>query len=246
MYTVKQLSDLAEVSIRTLHHYDQIGLLPPSKVGTNGYRYYDEAALLRLQQILFYREIGLELKQIKDILDSPDFDLQAALRSHRGVLQEKVKRLQNLVHTVDNTLMHLAGEIDMSKKQLFEAFSDEKQKDYEREVRLQWGPDSVNESVKRWGGYSDAQRAAIQAEGGEIYMDMAKVMTERELSAEYRGTGYIGAMAQSHSLLLRAEPGYFAWVGRNIQYTSRFHRIFRESASRPARIFAGGNHTVRG
>ena len=178
MYTVKQLSDLAEVSVRTLHHYDDIGLLPPSKVGVNGYRYYDEAALLRLQQILFYREIGLELKQIKDILDSPDFDLQAALHSHRGVLQEKIKRLQNLVNTVDSTIMHLAGEIDMSKKQLFEAFSDEKQKEYEREARLQWGPGSVNESVKRWGGYSDAQREAIQVEGGEIYRDMAKVMTE--------------------------------------------------------------------
>ena len=69
MYTVKQLSELAGVSIRTLHYYDEIGLLHPSKVGTNGYRYYDDAALLRLQQILFYREIGLELMQIKDVLD---------------------------------------------------------------------------------------------------------------------------------------------------------------------------------
>jgi len=78
MYTVKQLSELAEVSVRTLHYYDEIGLLKPSKVGANGYRYYDDAALLRLQQILFYREIGLELMQIKEILDSPDFDLVAA------------------------------------------------------------------------------------------------------------------------------------------------------------------------
>src|SRR5689334_7076537 len=101
MYTVKQLSELAEVSVRTLHYYDEIGLLHPVQVGTNGYRHYDDAALLRLQQILFYREIGLELSQIKEILDSPDFDVLVALRSHRNILQEKISRMEELVNTVD-------------------------------------------------------------------------------------------------------------------------------------------------
>src|SRR5215510_9131728 len=108
VYTVKQLSDLAGVSVRTLHYYDEIGLLRPTSVGENGYRYYDDDAMLRLQQILLYREMELELLQIKDILDSPDFDLVSALRSHRTVIQEKIKRLQNLVHTVDSTIMHVA------------------------------------------------------------------------------------------------------------------------------------------
>ena len=148
MYTVKQLSDLAQVSVRTLHYYDEIGLLRPSQVGTNGYRYYDNNALLRLQQILFYREIGMELMQIKDVLDSPDFDLVTALKSHRAALLEQSERLLNLVSTVDNTIKHLQGEGEMSKRQLFQAFSDEKQKDYEREIRLQYGPDTVNQSVK--------------------------------------------------------------------------------------------------
>ncbi len=75
MYTVKQLCDLAGVTPRTLHYYDQIDLLKPSDVGENGYRYYDDAALLRLQQILFYRELDLGLLQIKDVLDAPGFDL---------------------------------------------------------------------------------------------------------------------------------------------------------------------------
>ena len=74
LYTVKQLCDLAGVTPRTLHYYDQIDLLQPSDVGENGYRYYDDAALLRLQQILFYRELDLGLLQIKDVLDAPDFD----------------------------------------------------------------------------------------------------------------------------------------------------------------------------
>ncbi len=176
MYTVKQLSDLAGVSVRTLHYYDEIELLKPSQVGANGYRYYDDHTLLRLQQILFYREIGLELMQIKDVLDSPDFDLLAALRSHRSVLAEKITRLQNLVQTVDSTLKHLAGEMNMSKKKLFEAFDDETQKQYEREARLQYGPDRVNESIRRWNSYSEAQREAIGDEGNQIYSDLVDAL----------------------------------------------------------------------
>src|SRR5512138_552953 len=127
MFTVKQLSELAGVTPRTLHHYDAIGLLKPSRVGENGYRYYGEEALLRLQQILFFREMDLGLLQIKEIVDSPDFDLVTALRSHRHALQEKVGRLQGLINTVDSTIIHLVGEVDMSKKQLFAGFSEEKQ-----------------------------------------------------------------------------------------------------------------------
>jgi DNA-binding transcriptional MerR regulator len=172
MYTVKQLSDLAGVSVRTLHHYDAIDLLKPAQVGANGYRYYDEAALLRLQQILFYREIGLELMQIKEILNRPDFDLLTALRSHRAVLKEKIKRLEKLVSTVDSTVRHLTGEEQMSKKRMFAAFSTEQSKDDERAARLQYGPDRVNESINRWKGYTQAQKTAIMDEGNQIYSEL--------------------------------------------------------------------------
>src|SRR5690606_10579070 len=150
MYTVKQVSALADVTVRTLHHYDEIGLLRPTTVGTNGYRYYDDAALLRLQQILFYREIGLELAQIRDILDRPDFDLLTALRSHRTVLADKSRRIEQLITTIDATISHLAGEMTMSKRRMSEPFSDEQQNQYEREARLQWDPDLVNSSIKLW------------------------------------------------------------------------------------------------
>lgn len=176
LYTVKQLSNLADVSVRTLHYYDEIDLLKPSKVAANGYRYYDDDALMRLQQILFYREIGLELMQIKEILDSPGFDLLAALRSHRAVLHEKINRLQNLISTVDNTMMHLRGETTMSKKRLFEAFSDETQKQYEREARLEWGPDIVNQSIKLWNSYTPQQKQKIGEEGEQIYVDLVAAL----------------------------------------------------------------------
>lgn len=176
LYTVKQIAELASVSVRTLHYYDEIDLLKPAKVGKNNYRYYDDDALLRLQQILFYREIGLELAQIKDILDSPDFDTLTTLRSHRRVLQEKIKRLQNLVGTVDSTMMHIVGEIKMSKKGMFEGFSEEQEKEYEREARLQYDPNLVNESYRRWNSYSQAEKDAILAEGNLIYSSIAEAM----------------------------------------------------------------------
>jgi DNA-binding transcriptional MerR regulator len=176
MYTVKQLSDIAGVTVRTLHYYDDIGLLQPTTVGANNYRYYDDSAALRLQQILFYREIGLELMQIKDILDSPEFDLITALQSHRTALLKRIERLQSLVRTVDDTIKHIEGEVNMPKKQLFEAFTDEQQKDYERLARLEYGPDTVNESIKRWNSYTKVKQDQIFEEAGQIYADLVNAI----------------------------------------------------------------------
>lgn len=172
MYTVKQIADLAQVSVRTLHYYDEIALLTPTQVGDNGYRYYDDDALLRLQQILLYREIGLELNQIKDVLDSPDFDVVAALQSHRTVLRGKIERLHRLIATVDETIDHLTGGTTMSKKRMFAAFSQEQEEDYTRQARLEYGPDRVNESVQRWNSYSAAQKQAIMDEGNQVYAEI--------------------------------------------------------------------------
>src|ERR1700745_831125 len=87
-YTIKQVAAMSGVSVRTLHFYDETGLLPPAYRGGNGYRFYEEPQLLTLQQILFYRELGLELKQIEQILSQPDFEKLAALESHRKVLKK--------------------------------------------------------------------------------------------------------------------------------------------------------------
>lgn len=176
MYTVKQLSDVAGVTVRTLHYYDQIDLLKPSTVGENGYRYYGDEALLRLQQILFFREIDLGLLQIKDILDAPDFDLMAALRAHRHVLRDRINRLESLIQTVDSTILHLAGEVDLPQKQLFAGFSEEQQAKYEQEAVQQYGESSVRQSTKRWNSYTARQKANIQAEGGAIYTELVEAM----------------------------------------------------------------------
>ena len=102
-YTVKQLAGMSGVSVRTLHFYDEVGLLKPAYLGANGYHFYEEAQLLTLQQILFYRRLGFELKQIKRILTRRDFDKVAALESHRKVLQKSLANTQQLIETIDKT-----------------------------------------------------------------------------------------------------------------------------------------------
>ena len=96
-YTVKQVAAMSGVSVRTLHFYDETGLLKPAYLGANGYRFYEEPQLLTLQQILFYRELGFELKQIKRILGRSDFDKVAALESHRKVLRKNLARTRKLI-----------------------------------------------------------------------------------------------------------------------------------------------------
>src|SRR3954463_16663889 len=98
-YTVKQVAAISGVSVRSLHFYDETGLLKPAYVGANGYRFYEEPQLLTLQQILFYRELGLELKHIKLVLGRGEFERVAALQSHRQVLKEKLRRTRSLLGT---------------------------------------------------------------------------------------------------------------------------------------------------
>src|SRR3990170_4434483 len=109
MFPVKQLSRLAGVTPRTLHHYDDIELLKPTQVGKKDYRYYGQVAILLLKQILFYRKLDLPLEEIKKIMGRPEFDALDALQSHRNELQSRIIRLNRLIKTVENTIDHLKG-----------------------------------------------------------------------------------------------------------------------------------------
>jgi len=183
MYTVKKLAELAGVSVRTLHYYDEIGLLKPTSVGENGYRYYTDESLFRLQQILFYRELDLDLMLIKNVIEAKNFDLVTALQSHRHILQERIERLKTLINTVDTTIMHLVGEVAMSKKKIFEGFSSEKQQLYEEEATKLWG-DKVKESAQYWNSYSEEKKQAIMQEGSAIYADIVANMSKGPESPE--------------------------------------------------------------
>src|ERR1051325_6047635 len=122
-YTVKQVARMSGVSVHTLHFYDETGLLKPACIGANGYLFYEEPQLLRLQQILFYREMGFELKQIKRILGRRDFEIVAALQSHRKVLQKNRARTRRLIETIEKTIQHLKGSRKMKSQEMFVGFS---------------------------------------------------------------------------------------------------------------------------
>ena len=184
MFTVKQLSKLAGITPRTLHHYDAIGLLKPSQVGENGYRYYGEESLLRLQQILFYRELDMPLEDIKKIVGRRDFDVLNALESHKDALKKRVERLNVLLSTVDNTINHLKGKRTMSEKELFEGFSEEEQEKYAEEAAQKWDAETVGASNEKWKSYSDAEKKKILAEGNALYTDLAAVMSKGAASKD--------------------------------------------------------------
>ena len=128
-YTVKRVAAMSGVSGRTLRFYDQTGLLKPAYTRANGYRVYEEPQLLMLQQILFYRELGFELKRIKEILSQRKFEKVAALKSHRTVLEKKVLRTRALIETIDKTINHLKGAKKMKSEEMFAGFSVGAEKD---------------------------------------------------------------------------------------------------------------------
>jgi len=157
-YTVRQLAGLSGVSVRTLHHYDDIGLLRPERVGDNGYRYYGRDELLRLQQILFHRELKVPLQAIGALLDRPGFDRIAALLEHRRQLELQARRYDELVATIDNTIAELKGKELMQHADLYKGFSPEKQAEYER-----WLIDSYGEDMRSHLATSQAAMAATPA-----------------------------------------------------------------------------------
>ena len=155
-YTVAKLAKLSGVSVRTLHWYDEVGLLKPAYHGANGYRYYEEKQLLALQQILFFRELGFELKQIQKIIGRSDFDTIVALHSHRQVLKKNLERTQMLIKTIDKTIKHLEGKRKMKEQEIYEGFDKEKQKEYEKQLIDRFGEKvkktfaECERNVKNW------------------------------------------------------------------------------------------------
>lgn len=120
---VKEVAELVGISVRTLHHYDEIGLLTPDEVTSAGYRLYSDANLEMLQQILFFKELDFSLKDIKEIINNPSFDREEALNMHRRILLEKRQRLDLMIATIDKSVQHVRGEIKMTAKEQFEGFN---------------------------------------------------------------------------------------------------------------------------
>ncbi|MHA6297869.1 MerR family transcriptional regulator [Devosia sp. CAU 1758] len=177
-YTVNQLARLAGVSVRTLHHYDEIGLLGPAFTGENRYRYYGNEELLRLQQILIHRELGIPLAEIGAILDAPGFDRLETLQSQRERLEAQAKRYAGMVRTIDRTISRLKGERTMKDADLYSGIvSPEKQAEYEAWLVNHYGPDmeaEIESSRNAVSAMSEAGRAAWMAQLKDIEEGLAE------------------------------------------------------------------------
>ena len=166
-YTVKDVARLSGVSVRALHHYDEIGLLKPACVGENGYRYYGREELLRLQQILFHRELEFPLEAIAAVLTAPDFDRVEALRRHRTKLAAEARRYRRLLKTLDDTLAALNGETHMNDKDIYKGFAPERQAEYEAWLVDRYGDEMTPHiafAKARMGAWTQADHTAHQAE----------------------------------------------------------------------------------
>lgn len=164
LMTVKQLAKISGVSVRALHHYDEIGLLKPAHVGRNRYRYYGREELLRLQQILIHRELDIPLSKIATILDAPDFNQLETLAQQRERLAEEAQRYAQLVRTIDRTIASLKGDRAVRNADLYKGISPEKQAEYEKWLVAKYGgdmPDRINMSKKKFAQLSEAEKASL-------------------------------------------------------------------------------------
>ncbi|MTH53403.1 MerR family transcriptional regulator [Bacillus mangrovi] len=149
-YTVQKLAELAGVTPRTLRYYDEIGILKPARINSSGYRIYGKSEVDRLQQILFYRELGVGLEQVQEILSDPQFSGAQALIQHRRKLLEKRKQLDLLIANVEKTISAAEGRTQMSDQEKFEGFKrkmvEENEAKYGEEIRAKYGEDTIDRS----------------------------------------------------------------------------------------------------
>lgn len=175
--TVSQVAGVAGVSVRTLHHYDEIGLLRPSGRSSAGYRLYNDADLARLQQVLFFRALELPLEEIARIMTDPHYDIGAALRVQRQMLAEKAVRLQALVDAVEAAIARLESEEPMHESEMKQMFAGFDPAQYEDEVEQRWGDtDAHRESKRRTARYTKHDWQTIKAEGDGLFAALAALM----------------------------------------------------------------------
>ncbi|CAM4173682.1 MerR family transcriptional regulator [Bacillus manliponensis] len=183
MLKVKEVANLVGISVRTLHHYDEIGLLVPEKTTDSGYRMYSEENLEVLQQILFFKELGLPLQKIKEIIYSPTFDKKEALMLHKNMLLEKRERLDKMIAMLDKTIKHVKGEIEMTMEEKFEGF-DFSKNPYEQEARERWGDEAVDASNHKIKRMSKEEQKGMSEEFDRIYRNLASLRDESPQSEE--------------------------------------------------------------
>jgi DNA-binding transcriptional MerR regulator len=165
-YTVQKLGRMAGISTRTLRYYDEIGILRPARINSSGYRIYGQTEVDRLQQILFYRALGVRLESIRDIITAPSFDGLTALQEHRQKLLDKRQQLDLLIANVEKTIALTEGRVTMSDSEKFTGFKqkliDENEEKYGEEIRAKYGDETVNQANQRFKNMTKEQFAEFE------------------------------------------------------------------------------------
>jgi len=198
-WSIQQIAKLAGTTSRTLRHYDDIGLLAPSRIGGNGYRYYDERALVRLQRILLLRDLGLGLLQIKELLENVTAEVPA-LEAHLAWLRQEQNRLARQIASVESTIDALRGGEPLMAENMFDGFDHTKYKD---EVEERWGKKAYADSDRWWRGMSAEEKAAWQQKVSDLGRDWIAA-AERGIAPESEEAQ---ALAKRHVEWLSGIPG---------------------------------------
>ena len=214
-YTIQKLAHLAGISTRTLRYYDQIGLLSPARTNEGGYRIYGTKEVDVLQQILFYKEMGLELARIKEAIQDAEFDSLAALHSHLEKLIEKRRQIDLLIENVKKTIGKEEGKNKMSDREKFEGFKKElvekNEQKYGKEVREKYGDEVVDQSNAKMMGLTEEQYTHMQELGEKINLLLEEAVKNHE---------YVEDEIGERVALLHKE-----WLGYTWQtYSTQAHR----------------------
>ena len=181
-YSINELSNLAKISKRTLRYYDEINLLKPKRINSSGYRIYGDYEIDQLQQILFYKEMGFKLDEIREIITSPSFDILNALTNHKKELIEKRNQINLLIENVEKTISYKKGEIYMSNKEKFEGFKkeliDKNEEKYGNEIREKYGNKQVDDANKKMLGLSEEEYKEFEKLSQEIISKLEEAMEE--------------------------------------------------------------------
>jgi DNA-binding transcriptional MerR regulator len=239
-YKVKQVALMAGISVRALHHYDQIGLLCPAYIGDNGYRYYTRDELVRLQQILFFKEMGMSLTDIGQALEKSAQERAALLEQHREDMRARAQRQLQLIDTIDKAIAELNGDEQMAIAELYKGFSEEKQADYEQWLVETYGGDMV-EDIKRardrldkdGGGNQDQMIAQRMAELADIESELVLAMQSGVATNDEKLTTHLERHHEWVGKWWNRQPDQQSYIGLAQLYKSHPDFVARYEALAP-------------
>lgn len=230
-YTVKKLAKMAGVSVRTLHVYDQIGLLKPSIRTEAKYRLYGEKELLRLQQILFYKELDIPLQEIKQILDKPDFDILDALKSHKLALGVRLSRIRAMIDTIDKTMFNLKEGKMLKHEELYGGLPKEQAEVFRKEAIEKWGMDVVEKSEYQLKNMTKADLNLLK----DAFMDVNKQL-EASKNQEPQSANVQQLVAKHYGFIAQfwgSKPTAEAYKGLGELYVSDERYTLQDGKTNP-------------